>query len=54
MKRPQQHILLVITAALVFTWGYTEASSYALNLGAAHHDARCPDHGQQDAAIRVG
>ena len=54
MKRPQRNILLGITAALVFIWGYAEASSYALNLGAAHHDARCPDHGQQVDAIRVG
>jgi hypothetical protein len=54
MKSPQRNILLGITTALLFIWGYAEAASYALNLGAAHHDARCRDHGQQGAAIKVG
>ena len=25
---------------------YLSAHAYALELGAAHHDARCPDHGR--------
>jgi hypothetical protein len=31
----------VIAAAFL----YATANTYAINLGAAHHDAFCPDHG---------
>lgn len=40
--RPATWIALSVIAAAFL---YITANSYALELGAAHHDAFCPEHG---------
>ena len=43
-KRKRSPFAYVMLTISVLGFAYVEANSYAMALGAAHHDASCPDH----------
>jgi hypothetical protein len=44
MGKVGRNIFMGLAAMTMLAWGYVELNTYALNLGAHHHDALCQNH----------